>query len=214
MKVLAIDTSVKIGSVAIFIDGHVKSVVCSDGTRSDHAETILGLIDSALHQTKLELADINGIAVGIGPGSFTGLRIGLATAKGLVMAKGLPLVGVSSLEATAIAFASVQPEVRGKIVCAKVPIKRDELFAAAFRVAKDGTSIDEIKLSEKLTTEAELLNDLKSSALKDAIIAEAAPLAVGVGILGAKKIASGSVLPLAMLVPNYIRRSDAELKHA
>lgn len=99
MKILSFDTSSSQCSVALYIDGVVVETVHSE-TRA-HGGVILGFIDKLLKQENITLKDLNFIAFGAGPGSFTGLRIAASVAQGLAMGAELPLVPVSSLKAMA-----------------------------------------------------------------------------------------------------------------
>lgn len=102
MKILAIDTSTNLGSVALVRDGRIAAEV-SGMVRARHGETLLPHVERVLVVASEEIAAVDLIAVGIGPGSFTGLRVGVATAKGLAMASGRPICGVVSLRAIAAA---------------------------------------------------------------------------------------------------------------
>lgn len=105
MKVLAIDTTAKIGSAALVCDGKIISEY-SLGTNS-HSTTLLPMINSILSLTGLTISQIDLLATSVGPGSFTGVRIGVATIKGLAFADNIPCVGVSSLEAMAMNFTGI-----------------------------------------------------------------------------------------------------------
>lgn len=96
MRILAFDTSTAVASVAVVDDGKPLSEV-EESVQARHGETLLPRIDTALRNAGGGLDTLDLIAVGIGPGSFTGVRVGLATAKGLALATGKPLVGVVSL---------------------------------------------------------------------------------------------------------------------
>ena len=100
MKILSVDTSSNVASVAITDD---EKLICeiTVNTKKTHSQTIMPMIDSALKQSELEISDIDLIASANGPGSFTGLRIGVSAVKGLAHAAKIPVVGVSILEAMA-----------------------------------------------------------------------------------------------------------------
>ena len=124
------DTSTDLGSVAVVIDG----ALCAElgaKVRARHGETLLPLIGAALDHAGLAKEDVELIAVGVGPGSFTGTRIGLATAKGLAHALDRPLVGVSSLRAIARAAP-------GAWVVPVVDAHKGEVYAAAYERAGAG----------------------------------------------------------------------------
>lgn len=116
------DTSTELGSVAVVIDGDLR-VEITARVRARHGEKLLPLIVRALEHAELARADIELIAVGIGPGSFTGTRIGVATAKGLAIALDRPLIGVVSLSAIARAAP-------GRFVAAIVDAHKGEVYAS------------------------------------------------------------------------------------
>ena len=103
---LALDTSTPGGSVAVRRDGVVLYARAGDGSRP-HGMRLPGDALDALEACRLTLGDVTLLAVGLGPGPFTGLRVGLATIEGLAFATGLPVVGVSGLDALAVAAARV-----------------------------------------------------------------------------------------------------------
>ena len=127
MKVLALETSARACSAAVTEDGRV---VCSafQCTGLTHSRTLMPMVEDMLKNAGLSLTDCGAVAVASGPGSFTGIRIGVAAAKGLAFGAGLPAVGVSTLEAMArnIAFAD------GVIVCA-MDARRQQVYNALFR---------------------------------------------------------------------------------
>ena len=99
MKLLALDTSTEYLSLALWIDGETRARDLLAGQQ--HSQLILPMLAELLRENQLTLSDLDGIAFGAGPGSFTGLRIGMATAKGIAFAAGKPLWAVSSLAALA-----------------------------------------------------------------------------------------------------------------
>lgn len=127
VRALGIETATSIASVGIVGADHVFAAQ-SLPQGGSHARTLLPLIDSTLAAAGMGLRDLDLIAVSIGPGSFTGLRIGLSVAKGLAMATGLPVVGVPTLEAYAQSAAP-----RLGLVCPVLDARKGEVYAAAFR---------------------------------------------------------------------------------
>jgi tRNA threonylcarbamoyl adenosine modification protein YeaZ len=95
MLILAFDTATDVATSALVADGEVL------GERASRAVTLLEDVDALLRQAGTHTRDLQGLAVGTGPGSFTGVRIGLSTARGLALALGLPVAGVSTLDALA-----------------------------------------------------------------------------------------------------------------
>ena len=134
MRILGVDTATSTASVALIEDEALvaeeiySSAVAPGETRKNHAETILPLIQSLLSRAKITLADLSGIAVSIGPGSFTGLRIGLASVKGLAYDSGLPAVGVSTLLATAATVGR-----SAGLICALLDARKREVYFGLFR---------------------------------------------------------------------------------
>lgn len=100
MKILALDTSSKNASVAILEDNQILIELNNEDEKT-HSQKLMPMIDDAFQKTSLTLNDISLIACGLGPGSFTGVRIGIATAKAFVDSKHIPCVGISSLETLA-----------------------------------------------------------------------------------------------------------------
>src|SRR4030066_249418 len=98
MLVIAIETATMAGSVAIVDDARVISEITLNA-RATHSEKLMVAIDRLLGDSGLAIDDMDGVAVSIGPGSFTGLRIGLSAAKGLSYASGKPLIGIPTLDA-------------------------------------------------------------------------------------------------------------------
>jgi tRNA threonylcarbamoyladenosine biosynthesis protein TsaB len=112
MLILAFDTATDVATSALVSDGEVV------GERTSRAVTVLEDIDALLRQAGAHTRELDGIAVGIGPGSFTGIRIGLATARGLALALGVPVAGVSTLDALAAGAPEAVPVIdarRGEV---------------------------------------------------------------------------------------------------
>jgi tRNA threonylcarbamoyladenosine biosynthesis protein TsaB len=134
VRVLGIETSTRRGSVALAVDGKVVSVQTHEEPNA-HAERVLGLVERALSEAKLTRRDLERIAVGVGPGSFTGLRVGIALAEGIALGLERPLVGVGSLRAMAQAVPAADERVRIAVLDAR----RSEVFLAAY--APDGAEL-------------------------------------------------------------------------
>jgi tRNA threonylcarbamoyladenosine biosynthesis protein TsaB len=100
MNILALETAADPGAIALWLDGTIVARSCPAGR--SNSETLLPLVETALHEAGLGFADLDGIAFGSGPGSFTGLRVACGVAQGLAFARDLPLLGVGTLEAMAL----------------------------------------------------------------------------------------------------------------
>jgi len=132
VRILAIETSSPVGSVALLEDGRL--VVSLEHEQPNaHAEQTLPLVERALSSSGFSRTSLDRLAVGIGPGSFTGLRVGIALAEGLALGLDVPLVGVASLRAMAAATPAGEARLRAPVLDAK----RGEVFAALY--AADGS---------------------------------------------------------------------------
>lgn len=147
MRILAFDTATSATTVAL--SGLAPEVGEQDertlelrddppaGERPRHATRLLGLITEVMEQTSTEWDEVDRIAVGVGPGTFTGLRIGVATAKALARAAEIPLVGISTLHA--LALGAVRTEGH-PAVAAIIDARRGEAFAAVWETAQLGSA--------------------------------------------------------------------------
>jgi len=136
MRILGVDTATSLASVAFLEDGQfsVEETFPPRGpngatvtAKSNHSEIVLPLIQSVLERAHRQLSDIDAIAVSIGPGSFTGLRIGLALVKGIAYDCHLPVIGVSSLEAQAARLAGLNGT-----ICPLIDARKQEVYSALF----------------------------------------------------------------------------------
>lgn len=135
MSILAIETATTVCGAAVASGGVVRSIAEVD-EKNVHAERLLPLIKSALEQADTTIADVDAIAVSIGPGSFTGLRIGLSVAKGLVYATGKPLVAVPTLEALALRVLQETRIKPGMPILAALDARRDEVYCQLFNTGE------------------------------------------------------------------------------
>lgn len=101
MKILALETAADPGSIALWLEGDVIARSCPEGL--SNSATLLPLAEATLREAGIGFADLDGIAFGMGPGSFTGLRVACGVAQGLAVARDLPLLGIGTLEAMALA---------------------------------------------------------------------------------------------------------------
>jgi tRNA threonylcarbamoyladenosine biosynthesis protein TsaB len=128
LKILAIDTSTEYCSVAL-LDGEITSQEILAGQR--HSELVLPMVKRLLDEAGLTLAQLDGIAFGAGPGSFTGLRIACGVAQGLAFGAGLPVIGICTLEALA-------HEAGGRSVIAALDARMSEIYHAAYEKTAAG----------------------------------------------------------------------------
>jgi len=220
MLILAIDTSGRLGSVALSRgDGdrfEVLQLVPLEG--GTYSARLMPTIASLLEQNHFDKKDVDGFVVVSGPGSFTGLRVGLATVKGLCEVLNKPLATVSTLAGVAIARGSA-----GQKVTAILDAGRGEVFVGEYEVA-DGAArlmreyiarIAEFAAEAKSISGELLTSDSSVSAPLQAAnvnVRFVAPVqADEIGRIGMRKLFAGDVADVASVDVNYIRRSDAEI---
>ena len=137
MKILALESATSACSVAVWADGRVLAGEAAEMSRG-HAEALLPMIDRVRAAAGVDFADIDRFAVTIGPGHFTGLRIGLSAARGLALATGRPLIGVTTLEA--VAAAVPESDRAGNTIVAALDSKRAELYVQTFDQLLEATN--------------------------------------------------------------------------
>jgi tRNA threonylcarbamoyladenosine biosynthesis protein TsaB len=236
MLVLSLDTTTKAGGMALADGDRLLEARTGDASLPHASRLPAGLID-LLTAHGHALGDVDLYAVAAGPGSFTGLRIGIATMQGLAFASGRPLVGVSALEALAVT-AAISLGAGSHAIAAWMDAQRGEVFAAAYRVRIDAdgavsltslalpvaASADEI--ARRWRSEADLTGLVASGdgalryrsvvaahhgGLFSGLLESAVAIAPAVALLAVRAFADGgSYLPHAIR-PIYVRRPDAEL---
>lgn len=134
MKILGIDTSANVASVAICEIGENPRVIASGSinTKLTHSQTLMPFIESLLCNSKTELSDIDAFAVSVGPGSFTGLRIGVSAIKGMAYGLNKPCKAVSTLSGLAYNFT-----VTDCILCAVMDARCNQVYNALFEIKED-----------------------------------------------------------------------------
>ncbi len=225
--ILSIETSTGCGSVSLtsgtLTDG---SILAEYTHRPDvtHSRRLLGNIEQIMDALDLDWSQLDGIAVSVGPGSFTGLRIGMAAAKGIAMATGLPLLGISSLDGLAAQCIGVE-----KQVCVVLDARKKQLYAACYK--KMGEAQAPVKVSGEVSilpqqlaaeiAEPTLLAGPGSMVYKEILTANPLiecvptaliqPRAAWIGFLAARELEGGNVISPASLTPSYVRGSEAEI---
>ena len=224
MKILALETSAKSVSAAVVENG---AVLCSayQNTGLTHSRTLMPLVDGMLRAADLTCADMGLIAVSHGPGSFTGLRIGVSAAKGLAWTLELPCCGVSTL----LAMAQNLRHMDATVICA-MDARRNQVYNAVFRAEKGQLR----RLCEdRAIGLAQLAEELQNNAGEKIIVGDGAQLcctylqqqgiecrlapaalvmqnAVGVALAAEELAAQGQTVSAHELVPVYLRLSQAE----
>jgi tRNA threonylcarbamoyladenosine biosynthesis protein TsaB len=137
MTVLAIETATAVCAAAIVTNGVLRAEESLEA-KNIHAERLLGMIDGTLRRSGLAVSDLEGIAVSLGPGSFTGLRIGLSVAKGLVFGLEIGLAAVPTLEALAWRIADSPAGARAPYILSTIDARRDEVYCQLFTQSEQG----------------------------------------------------------------------------
>ena len=225
VKVLGVDTATRSCSVAVLIDDQPAAELATVSDRT-HSVRLMSMIRDALALAKLDLKELDGFAVTVGPGSFTGLRIGISTVKGLAFATSKPCAGVSTLEALAYPCLPWPNP-----ICTLMDARKGEVYAGFFRGARGGR-LERIGVEQVAAPET-ILHTIHSPHLfvGDAVAIYAVRIRAVAG--GYADLAPGDLhFPKASvvahlardalqaadrsgpsrLIPRYIRQSDAELK--
>ena len=238
MKILSIDTSSSICSVAILEDTKIIKEM-HNFSEKEHSETLMPMIDELFKTTNLSLDNIGLIACSVGPGSFTGIRIGIATVKAFADAKNIPVVGVNSLEA--MAYLGVAQKGDGEFVSI-LDARNDNVYFAIYKMKKGQFSIyknpEAMQISEAITYIDNLklpiyfLGDIVNADLarieqlylsrvsiekansedvnKHEYLTNVGPLAIGVAIAALNRYKNGIYGNSNSLTPMYLRKPQAQ----
>lgn len=218
---LGIETSSEITGVALVKEEHLYYELHAL-TGSRHNETIYQLLADALKFVGIEVKDLSGIGVSIGPGMFTSLRVGLALVKGLALPYQIPVKGINTLDALTDSIANFAKN--NDLVVPIIDAQKEEVFAALYRKNQRISEYFIIKPSELSNRVQERVilvgNGLKKyrSLLEKLIPHECnlfpleAPLPSTIAFQAQKSIMAGDISDLASLQPFYLRPTDAELK--
>ncbi|MFN3648650.1 MAG: tRNA (adenosine(37)-N6)-threonylcarbamoyltransferase complex dimerization subunit type 1 TsaB [Armatimonadota bacterium] len=226
MWVLGIETSGELAGLAVADEQGVAAELAFRH-RNELSRTLAGRVEAVLALAGIEVGDLGGIAVTVGPGSFTGLRLGVTFAKSLALARQLPVVGIGALEA----LAAERPAHPDALICAVMSASDKDLYAALFQW-RGGRP--EPRAEEMLLPVQDLAQRLARAPLHvilagqpgphRALLCEALgdrlsvlpydvpPRAATVALLGHMRIAEGAVSDLHALGPRYLRPSAAEAR--
>ena len=225
MKILGLESSAKSASVALTEDGKILARSFQNSGLT-HSRTLLPMAEAMLKNCDLSMDDIDAIAVAAGPGSFTGLRIGVSAAKGLAWAREIPCAGISTLEAMAQNLAHLNDTL---IICA-MDARRSQIYNAFF-LAQGGTL--RRLCDDRAIALSDAAEDLKAYAYPKIVVGDGALLcynylneagiectlapeqlrmqdAVGVCLCAEKAAQEGKLISSADLQPVYLRLSQAE----
>ena len=228
MLILAFETSAKAASVALLDDSKLLGESYQN-TGLTHSQTLMVMAEDLLKQCGKAVSDITAVAVAEGPGSFTGVRIGVAAAKGFAWGRELPCYGISTLEAMAVSLGAYEGH-----VCACMDARRNQVYNALFYVNQG--RLERFR-EDRAISLAELKNELEHIDGPIFLVGDGAELthktlsgdipelilppehrrhqrAVGVALLAEKKCAAGEKGDGNGLNPNYLRLSQAERERA
>ena len=224
MLILAFETSAKAASVALFQDSKLLGESYQN-TGLTHSQTLMVMAEDLLTQCSHTPQDVQAVAVAEGPGSFTGVRIGVAAAKGFAWGSDIPCYGVSTLESMALGLGAYQG-----YVCPVMDARRSQVYNALFyvnrgvvsRVTEDrAIALSDLKTELLTLSEPIFLVGDGSTLTYNTLSGEIPGLvlppeqkmhqrAVGVGLAALQKIAAGEIGDGNALTPNYLRLSQAE----
>lgn len=226
MKILGIDTSTKICSLGLIEEEDILIEYTLNNIQKKHSSILVPVIKDIFERVNLKLQDIDGIAVSLGPGSFTGLRIGLGVAKGLSYAGSLPLLGIPTLDALALSLKGMPC-----LICPILDAKKDEIYNAVFRGDNNIEKVMDYKcedinsllvrlspLREKIIFIGEGLiryqEIIKERIGQDALFIDPQlvfPRGTNVAFLGLEKLKMGKEDNISTLSPLYLRKPEAEI---
>ncbi len=233
MKILGMDSSGLVASVAIVEDGVLLAEYTTDYKKT-HSQTLLPMLDEIKRMIELDITSIDAIATSAGPGSFTGLRIGAATVKGLGLALNKPIVEVPTLEGLAWNLWGTD-----RVVCPMMDARRNQVYTAAYEFACEkcdcGTGLQLHSLiPEEAMDVVEMIEQLNALQRPVVFLGDGVPVyqefikthcrvpyvfapagknrqrAASVAALGAEYYARGKVVSAAEHQPTYLRKSQAE----
>lgn len=223
MRILAVDTATQNCAVAIADDDRLMADV-SILRKETHSKHLISAITAALTQAAIALTELDGFAVTIGPGSFTGLRIGISSVKGLAAATGKPVAGISSLDALAS-----QATGSSGLVCPLLDARKGQVYFSKFRRIRNRFSRE---CEEQVASPQQVVKDIAEECLfvgdgavvyRDFLAGRLGSLARfvsrdqntiradTVAVLAMARFKDADTLDSATLAPHYIRASDAEI---
>ena len=221
MKILGLDSSGLVASVAIVEDQELVAEYTTNYKKT-HSQTLLPMLEELRKMVELDLETVDAVAIASGPGSFTGLRIGSATAKGLGLALGKPLVEVPTLEGLAWNLCGTD-----RVVCPLMDARRNQVYTAAYelRDEKENFRLHAL-IPQRPVDIREMLDSLAQLGRPVIFLGDGVPVyrkeiqsrtdlqytfaPAGIAALGAVYYAEGKIVSAAEHRPEYLRQSQAE----
>ena len=235
MYILALETTGKYGSAALCQDNMTDTVLVSSQNEMNHLKDIITISDEAIKKAGIKKSDLTHIACSVGPGSFTGIRIGVTTARTLSQMLGIPCISVSTLLAMAECSQHTANINNCKLILATINARRHQTYAGLWQLDENG------KLTEVAAEKQYMIEEILSLAkeqgkriyvtgdgidayqeiIEDTLDSDSYVLAPeelryqsadSVAKLAAKQIAKGEIVTYDKLLPNYMRLAEAEQK--
>lgn len=229
MKILGLDSSGLVASAAI-VEDDILLAEYTTNYKKTHSQTLLPMLDEIRNMIDLDMESIDAIAIAAGPGSFTGLRIGAATAKGLGLALDKPLVEVPTLEGLAYNLCGTT-----QLVCPLMDARRNQVYTGIYEFVKEGTGYRLHVVAEQCAVDiSAILEKLNALGREVVFLGDGVPVyadkikelltvpytfapagnnrqrAASVAALGAVYFAEGKTVTAAEHQPEYLRKSQAE----
>ncbi len=224
LLILSLETSTGCGSIALTRNGRLLAETTAQPEMT-HSRRLLGTVAWIMQVTGVDWSEIDGIGVSLGPGSFTGLRIGLAAAQGLALSADIPLIGVETLDALALTCTGVTDR-----ICPVLDARKQEVYAALYESGK-GTSGYPVRLSADQVVAPDKLAEMideptvlagpavavykevftKNSLIRVLPATLSHPRALYVGLLAEQMLVNGVRSNPALISPKYVRASEAEI---
>ncbi len=225
MKLLALDSSSIVATAALVEEEKVIGEIIINH-KKNHSEKLMPIIDELLDEVEVQIEDVDAFGVCIGPGSFTGIRIGISTAKALAQVGNKPLIGISTLEGLVFNL----PYCKG-VICPILDAQRDQIYTALYKwegnqlfsIEEDQAIgakewIDKIKdrnehihlVGDGVTKFAPLFQEKLKDKVSIAPPTVRMPRASSIAALAMEKIQRGEITEYKEVAPNYIRKSQAE----
>ncbi len=223
MKILGVDSSIPLASIALLENNRIISETYLED-RAGHSDGLLRAVDCVLSQARIHLKDIGGFAITTGPGSFTGLRVGVSLIKGFVLAREIPFKGIDTLEAVS---ACVEPT--SHPICALLDARKKEVYCAFFkyqgnyrkRLTSDRAITPEelcsniseptVFIGNGLDTYSEFLQHELGSRFIDGSKTRSRTVAASAAILAKPFLDQNPSMDLDELKITYVRKSEAEI---
>lgn len=229
MKILGMDSSGLVASVAVVENDLLLAEYTTDYKKT-HSQTLLSMLDELRNMIELDMETVDAIAIAAGPGSFTGLRIGAATAKGLGLALDKPLVEVPTLEGLAWNLWGTD-----RLVCPIMDARRNQVYTGVYEFVENGTGFEMRSVVEQKADDiVQLLDQLNGLGRPVVFLGDGVPVygkviaehcrvpysfapagnnrqrAASIAALGAVYFAQGKTVTAAEHQPEYLRKSQAE----